>query len=84
MNNWIILTQFRSLSFRLLTSTEYIDNLHNFFAILPKLDMGTASGSDLVALYHDLSSTYTIYNWELTFHILMALIENSPVVWQSA
>ena len=59
----------------LLTSTEDLDDLFNFFVTkLQEQDMPAAFGADQTAGYNEQSSPYALYNWELTFHIPMALV----------
>jgi hypothetical protein len=60
----------------LLTSTQDLDDLFSFFQIgnFPESYMPAAFGSDPVSGYNELSKSYALYNWELTFHIPMAIV----------
>jgi hypothetical protein len=58
----------------LLTSTQDLDDLFAYFNTMPESYMPAAFGSDPLARYNELSASYALYNWELAFHIPMALV----------
>ena len=61
----------------LLTSTQDLDDLFAYFTDptkFPELYMPAAFGSDPVSGYNELSKSYALYNWELAFHIPMAIV----------
>lgn len=66
-----------------LIKTLSVSNLKTFFnyvndkrSALKKIDFGSFTNDQNSLIFHELKSAYAIYNWELFFHLPMAIAEN--------
>ncbi|USP80417.1 hypothetical protein yc1106_07691 [Curvularia clavata] len=57
------------------TNTNTLEPIYNVLETVPKDMTSDAFGSDGIGLYRELASPYSIYNWELGFHIILLLVE---------